>query len=112
MRALSRQHTNLTLTAFLSTVNPVLRGWTTYFRPGVSSAAFQYLHAFARQRVMKWLGRKYRQVSWSEIRRRYCPNGWWPAENGVALFDPRTVRTTRYRFRGTAIPSPWVSVST
>ena len=111
VRALSQQATNLTLTALLGTLNPVLRGWTTYFRPGVSSAALQYLHAFVQQRVMNWLGRKYRQVSWSEIRRRYCPNGWWPAENGVALFDPRTVRTTRYRFRGTAIPSPWASVS-
>jgi RNA-directed DNA polymerase len=37
-----RQNTNLPLETLLRQLNPVLRGWTTYFRPGVSSIAFGY----------------------------------------------------------------------
>ncbi len=107
VRALSRQGTNLSLPALLATINPVLRGWTTYFKPGVSSTTFQYLRGFAWRRVLGWLRRKHRRITWSQLRRRYCPDGWWPAEDGVTLFNPGAVRTTRYRYRGAAIPSPW-----
>ena len=31
----------------LHRLNPVLRGWCTYFQPGVSSATFHFLRAFA-----------------------------------------------------------------
>jgi RNA-directed DNA polymerase len=41
------------------------------------------------------------------IRRRYCNGGWWPATPEIGLLNPHTVRTTRYRYRGTAIPTPW-----
>jgi len=111
VRMLSRQATNLTLPALLNTINPVLRGWTNCFRPGVSSASFQYLGFFARQRVMGWLRRKHRKANWSELLRRYCPGGWWPEEGKGRLFNPGSVATTRYRYRGAAIPTPWASVS-
>jgi hypothetical protein len=54
VRALSKQHHNLPLAAVLHTINPVLRGWTAYFKPGVSSATFQYLRAFTGAR--SWAG--------------------------------------------------------
>jgi RNA-directed DNA polymerase len=111
VRALSRQDVNLPLSALLHSLNPVLRGWTTYFRPGVSSVTFQYLRGFVWRRVMGWLRRKHRRATWSQLRRRYCPNGWWPAEGEVTLFNPGAVRTTRYRYRGAAIPSPWASAA-
>ena len=41
------------------------------------------------------------------IRRRYCNGEWWPTIPEIALFNPDTMRTTRYRYRGTAIPTPW-----
>jgi RNA-directed DNA polymerase len=77
------------------------------FRPGVSSATFQYLSSYTWGRVMKWLRRKHRRISRKDLRRRYCAGGWWPAGDERALFDPAKVRTTRYRYRGTAIPTPW-----
>jgi RNA-directed DNA polymerase len=46
-------------------------------------------------------------MNWKELRRRYCGGGWWPADGKVTLFNPGKVRTTRYRYRGAAIPSPW-----
>ncbi len=99
--------TDLPLDALLIQLNRMLRGWCAYFRPGVSSAAFQYLSSYTWGRVIRWLRRKHRRITWKELRRRYCDGGWWPASNERALFNPATVRTTRYRYRGTVIPTPW-----
>ena len=37
----------------------LLRGWTTYFRAGVSSVSFQYPPAFTWRQVIGWLRRKH-----------------------------------------------------
>jgi RNA-directed DNA polymerase len=102
---------NLSLDALLHQLNPVLRGWTTYFRPGVSSRAFNYLRAYTWRRVMSWLRRKHRRITWKQLRRHYCPDGWWPAIGTTRMFNPGAVRTTRYRYRGATIPSPWPSTA-
>lgn len=107
VKAICRQDLNLPLGVLLHQLNRVLRGWTAYFRPGVSFATFQYLRAYTWQRVIAWIRRKHRKMNWKELRRRYCGGGWWPADGEVTLFNPGTVRTTRYRYRGAAIPSPW-----
>src|SRR2546430_1361894 len=39
------------------------------------------------------------------IRRRYCNGGWWPTTPEIGLLNPARMRTTRYRYRGTAIPT-------
>ncbi len=106
-----RQNTNLPLAALLRQLNPVLRGWTAHFRSGVSSIAFGYLRAFTWRQVVRWLRRKHRGITWRELRRRFCINGWWPADGEVIMFNPGAVRTTRYRYRGTTIPSPWPSAA-
>ena len=111
VRTITRQGTNLSLSVLLLRLNPVLRGWTTYFRPGVSSRAFQYLRAFTWRRVIGWLRRKHPKANWKQLRRRYLPDGWWPAEPKIRLFNPGAVTTTRYRYRGAAIPSPWTSAT-
>ncbi len=106
-----RQNLNLPLETLLRQLNPVLQGWTAYFRPGVSSIAFGYLRAFTWRQVVRWLRRKHRGITWKELRRRFCVNGWWPADGDVIMFNPGAVRTTRYRYRGTKIPSPWPSAA-
>jgi RNA-directed DNA polymerase len=111
VRTLTRQGSDLSLGVLLHRLNPVLRGWTNYFQSGVSSATFQYLGAFAWRRVIGWLRRKHPRITWKQIRRRYCPEGWWPTEDAVTLFNPAAVRTSRYRYRGAAIPSPWPSAA-
>jgi RNA-directed DNA polymerase len=87
----------------------VLRGWTAYFRPGVSARAFQYLRMIVWPQVFGWLGRKYPDAGWKELRRRFCDGRWWPHDGQVVLFNPGSVVTTRYLPRGTKIPSPWPS---
>ena len=59
VRTLTSGTTNQPLAALLHRLNPVLRGWTTYFRHGVSKATFSYLRAFAWRRVVCWLRRKH-----------------------------------------------------
>jgi RNA-directed DNA polymerase len=109
VKTLCRQNKNLPLTALLHQLNPVLRGWTSHFRPGVSSIAFGYLRAFTWRQVIRWLRRKHPDITWKELRRRFTADGWWPADGDVVLFNPGAVRTTRYRYRGAKIPSPWPS---
>jgi RNA-directed DNA polymerase len=102
-----RMDTGQPLDALLIHLNWMLRGWCAYFRPGVSSATFKYLSAYAWARVMRWLRRKHRRMSVKDIRRRSCGGRWWPGTEERTLFNPAKVRTTRYRYRGTAIPTPW-----
>jgi RNA-directed DNA polymerase len=102
-----RTGTNLPLDALLIQLNRILRGWCAYFRPGVSSATFHYLSHYTWTQVIRWLRRKHRHITWKELRRRYCAGRWWPASTDRELFNPATVSTTRYRYRGAVIPSPW-----
>jgi RNA-directed DNA polymerase len=106
-KAICRMNTSLPLAVLLHRLNQALRGWTAYFRPGVSARAFQHLRMIAWRQVFGWLRRKHHRTGWKELRRRYCDGGWWPREGSTVLFNPGSVATTRYRPRGTTIPSPW-----
>jgi RNA-directed DNA polymerase len=106
VRALTRGMQNQPLGVLLHQLNPVLRGWTSYFRHGVSKATFSYLRAFVWRRVICWLRHKHPQSTWRTLRRRYLP-GWWPTDGEVMLFNPAAVAVTRYRYRGACIPSRW-----
>ena len=90
----------------LHQLNRVLRGWTTYFRPGVSFATFDYLRAFTWRRVTAWLRRKHPKADWRWLKRRYLPR-WWPTDGETVLYDPGTVRIEYYRYRGAKIATPW-----
>jgi RNA-directed DNA polymerase len=108
VKTLCRQvGTDQSLDALLLRLNPVLRGWCGYFRPGVSYATFAYLGRYTWSRVWHWLRRKHPKATWKQIRRRYFRGGSWPASNGRVLLNPTTVGTSRYRYRGAAIPTPW-----
>ena len=86
----------------------MLRGWTNYFRHGSSKATFRYLHQFAWRRTIRWLRRKHPRATWKQLRRSYLP-WWWPTDGATILFDPATVAVTRYRYRGSKIPTPWTA---
>jgi RNA-directed DNA polymerase len=98
---------NQPLDDLLRRLNPAMRGWCAYFRPGVSSVTFSYLSHYAWRTVWRWIRRKHRRSTWKQLRRRYCTGGWWPKGETQELFDPDKVGTTRYRYRGSIIPSPW-----
>jgi RNA-directed DNA polymerase len=103
-----RPGTNLDLDALLRQLNPALQGWCVHFRPGVSSRTFGYLRIYTWRRVWIWLRHKHPRSTWKQLKRQYCPDGgMWPATVDRKLFNPASVHTTRYRYRGTVIPSPW-----
>ncbi|WP_336883194.1 group II intron reverse transcriptase/maturase [Rhodococcus globerulus] len=108
VKALCRQvPVNQPLDELLRRLNAMLRGWCGYFRSGTSSATFAYLSHYVWQTVWRWMRRKHRKSNWKDLRRLYCGGGWWPASPVRELFDTEKVKTTRYRYRGKVIPSPW-----
>ncbi len=109
VKKLCRQGKSEPLSDLLRRLNPVLRGWTNYFRHGVSKATFGYLRAYVWHRVVGWLRRKHPHANWKWLRRRYLP-GWWPTEDETALFDPGAVGISYARYRGQIIDvTPWAT---
>jgi RNA-directed DNA polymerase len=107
VKAICRQNVNQPMPVLMRKLNPALRGWCAYFRPGVSSATFAYLARYTWDRVLRWARRKHRRITVKAIRQHYCNGGWWPTTSDIGLFNPAKMRTTRYRYRGAAIPTPW-----
>jgi RNA-directed DNA polymerase len=110
VKAITKQGTNHALGDLLRQLNPVLRGWTAYFRHAVAKATFGHLRHYTWNRVIRWLRNKHRKTGWKALRRRYGPTGWWPRDGETALFDPASVTVTRYRYRG-VIPSRWAALA-
>ena len=102
---------NQDLAALLQSVNKTLAGWANYFRHGVSKAVFSAIDSHAWGRIMRWLRRKHKGrtgLGMPELRRRFCvPGTWIFAVNGTRLTGASAVPVTRYRYRGTRIPTPW-----
>jgi RNA-directed DNA polymerase len=102
---------NQDFAALLQSVNKTLAGWANYFRHGVSKAVFSAVDSHAWGRIMRWLRRKHKGrtgLGMPELRRRFCvPGTWIFAVNGTRLTGASAVPVTRYRYRGTRIPTPW-----
>ena len=111
VKALTRHNTiSLSLPQLLDHINPLLRGWTSYFRHAASKRTFGYLDHFTWWRVVRWLRKKHKRPSWKRMKRRELRN-WEIGEAGVELFRPHRVPVERYRYRGSRIPSLWESAN-
>ncbi len=90
VKAIFRRNINQPLQTLIRQLNPALRGWCAYFRPGVSAAAFADLARYILGRFLRWAWRKHRRITVKTIRRRYCNGGWWPVTAGSrCLTRPR-----------------------
>jgi RNA-directed DNA polymerase len=94
----------------LAAINPVLQGWCSYFRHGVSKRVFGYLDHFTWWRIVAWLRKRHLGLNWQTISRRYLP-GWEIRDGRTEMFRPRAEVVTRYRYRGTRIPTPWAETA-
>jgi RNA-directed DNA polymerase len=108
VRRATRRKRHRTLAGLLRQLNRILRGWCSYFSHGVSSRTFNYIDHFAWWRVVGWLRKRHHGLNWGTLRRRYLP-GWEIRDGGTEMFRPRRVAVSRYRYRGTRIPTPWTS---
>lgn len=106
VRALTRQRPDQPLEDLIGRLNPLLRGWSMYFRHGASSKTFSYLEAFTWWRVVRWLQRKHQRIGWRRLRRRFIPGGAL-TDGDTVLFNPATIKIVRYRYRGARIPNTW-----
>jgi RNA-directed DNA polymerase len=108
IRALTHRQSQVDLGAVLTRINQIQRGWANYFRHAVAKHTFDRLHAFVWWRIVTMVMHRHR-MTWTALRRRFKgPNGWRPiAVDGIELFPISSVPVTRYRWRGTTIPSAW-----
>ncbi len=111
LRGLTRRTAHLTLAELIRRVNPVLRGWCTYFQHGVSNRTFGYVDHYMFWRIYGWLRKRHPKLSARTVKRRYLP-GWEIRADGIELFRPRAILITRYRYRGSRIPTPWTDTAT
>ncbi len=98
------------LTELILSLNRSLRGWANYFRHGVSKAVFSKVDQHAWGRLMRWIRAKYagkHRLGMTQLRRRFCDQGWRIAHHGVTFTGAASVPVTRYRYRGSKIPTPW-----
>jgi RNA-directed DNA polymerase len=94
----------------IQSINRALAGWANYFRHGVSKAVFNAIDHHAWHRIMRWLRHKHGhpRTGMAGLRRRFCAPGTWQfACNGVVFTGASAVPVTRYRYRGSTIPTPW-----
>lgn len=111
VRTLTRRNRHRTLADLLRQVNPVLRGWCNYFKHGVSKRTFNYVEHFTWWRIVSWLRKRHLKLNWGTLIRRFLP-GWKIRQGPIEMFRPTAVVVTRYRYRGTRIPTPWTSPAT
>ena len=107
-----RSTLHMGLDELILSLNRALAGWANYFRHGVSKATFNAIDFFVWGRLMRWIRAKYAGksgLSMKGLRRRFCDQGWRFACNGVVFTGASSVAVTRYRYRyrGSAIPTPW-----
>jgi len=105
-----RSTRHMALHELITSLNRMLAGWANYHRHGVSKDVFNAVDSHAWGRLMRWTRAKYagkNRLGMKELRRRFCDKGWRFAHNGVVFTGASSVAVTRYRYRGSKIPTPW-----
>ena len=105
-----RSTRNQDLDQLITSLNQMLAGWARHFRHGVSKAVFSAIDSHAWGRLMRWIRAKHQgkgRLGMKDLRRRFCDQGWRFAHNGVVFTGASSVTVTRYRYRGSRIPTPW-----
>jgi RNA-directed DNA polymerase len=111
VRALTSRTSQWPLRDVLIRLNQIMRGWANYFRHAVCKHTLDALDDFVWHRVIRWQMKLHRW-RWKDVRRRLTgPGGRWrrPQADGIELFNLGSVPVTRYLYRGTKIPSPWLT---
>ena len=84
----TRSTTYLTLEQLLRHLNPMVRGWPTYFRYDAAKRIFADVDYFVWWRVMRWLRKKHPKRTWRYLRKRYCGGKGTYRWDGSNCSDP------------------------
>jgi len=113
IRALTPRTSQQDLRAVLVRINQISRGWVNYFKHAVAKHTFSHLRQFTWWRIVQMM-RTRRRWKWRDVRRWLTdPTGRWKtiSADGIEMFNAAAVPVTRYRYRGTKIPSPWIQAA-
>ena len=106
-----RSTRRLPVDAQIKRLNRQLAGRANYFRYGVSKDVFGAVDSRAWGRLTRWVRAKHSGkralLGMPEFRRRFCDKGWRIAYDGAVFTGASSVAVTRYRYRGSKIPTPW-----
>jgi RNA-directed DNA polymerase len=111
IRALTPRTSQQDMEYVLTRLNQVMHGWANYFRHAVAKNVFDMLDSLAWWRVIRMLTERH-HWKWKDVRRRFTtPAGQWLpiTAGGTELRPIAAIPVTRYRYRGTKIPSPWTA---
>jgi RNA-directed DNA polymerase len=78
------QHKPAPQAALIARLNPVIRGWATYYAPVQSKATFSKMAALTYLKLRRWAKRRHTHKSWHWIVRKY-----WRLEQGTWDFATR-----------------------
>ena len=89
LKGLWRKHVGSSTVGLINEMNPVIRGWSNYFRIGVAKQVFTDLDDF-----MYWRAQRYMK------RRHPTKSGWWRTQK----YRARTTRLWRNSGTGSSLP--------
>lgn len=110
IRTLTRRTSQQDLEYVLTRLNLVMHGWANHFKYEIAKNVFSMLDNLAWWRVVRMLQVRH-HWGWKDVRARFTtPNGQWlPISKGDTRLRPiAEIKVTRYRYRGSKIPNPWV----
>jgi RNA-directed DNA polymerase len=113
IRHLTHRTSQQDLAVVLLNINNTTHGWANYFRHAVAKHIFRKMDDIAWWRIVRMLQARH-HWNWTDVRRRLTsPTGkWLPiTADGISLRKISAIPVTRYRYRGTTIPNPWVRTS-
>jgi RNA-directed DNA polymerase len=110
IRALTRRTSQANLKDTLIRINQITRGWANYFRHAAATRTFDHLQYFTWWRIVQWQRTQHRW-KWHDVRNWLVgPTGRWRPIHAdeIDLFNPTSIPIRRYRYRGNAIPNPFI----
>jgi RNA-directed DNA polymerase len=114
IRALTHRSSQQDLGHVLARLGQIMHGWAGYFKHAVAKDLFSMLDAFAWRRVIRMVMVR-RRWRWRDIVNwlRRPDGSWRPVHSGEIELRPiARIPVTRYRYRGTRIPNPYLRTET
>lgn len=104
--------TGRTLASLIGILNPLILGWRNYYRYATGACeVFNDLDWWMRERIERWLRRKYPKTHWRKLRRRFLgttpeSKGRW-CDGAARLRSFNEGGTSYFPCRGVRIPNRW-----
>lgn len=93
--SLHRRNHESAVVAMIQALNPVIRGWTNYYKYVNSSIIFRELDFYLARKFLKWYRGKYRLPS----RKGTLQGKKWLYEDPIHLYRPRDVKIERFGWK-------------